>query len=314
VAKQQLSELRRPVSGKGKISEKDVLAFRVECRQFLLAIVKKLLEKCPLKYAIVQNMIWLNPSVITASPSKAKNTLESCLQVLVNDGCVRRSQCDVVLREFQLLLDTVVEESGCHPVSSFNKESDRLDSLYHSLLGGSPQYANLWPVVRFLLTLSNGQASLERGFSVNKELIVENQKEKSLIARRLVCDHIKEVGGVCKVEINKKMLQYAANARHEYRAHLEEEAAKRRDSQCALKRKAVEEQIVDLKIKRKRVEQDITSMIEEADRHAEKAERSQDLTSISKSNALRRSAKEKRSHLKELEAELADKAQELRTQ
>ena len=41
-----------------------------------------------------------------------------------------------------------------------------------------------------LLLLSHGQATVERGFSVNKEMIVENQQEQSLVARRVIKDHI----------------------------------------------------------------------------------------------------------------------------
>jgi len=41
-----------------------------------------------------------------------------------------------------------------------------------------------WSVCELALLLSHGQASIERGFSVNKELVVENQSEQTLAARR----------------------------------------------------------------------------------------------------------------------------------
>jgi len=46
------------------------------------------------------------------------------------------------------------------------------------------------------LLLSHGQASVERGFSVNKELVVENQSEQTLAARRIIKDHIIHVNVV----------------------------------------------------------------------------------------------------------------------
>ena len=37
-----------------------------------------------------------------------------------------------------------------------------------------------------LLLLSHGQASVERGFSVNKEVMVQNLAEQSLISQRII--------------------------------------------------------------------------------------------------------------------------------
>ena len=55
-------------------------------------------------------------------------------------------------------------------------------------------YQKLFKVVQLLLVLSHGQASVERGFSVNKELEVENLANQSLVAQHLVCDHINAIG------------------------------------------------------------------------------------------------------------------------
>jgi len=59
-----------------------------------------------------------------------------------------------------------------------------------------------WPVVKMLLVLSQGQAMVERGFLINKEVIVENQHVESLVARfRIIKDHIQVVKGVANVDI-----------------------------------------------------------------------------------------------------------------
>ena len=49
---------------------------------------------------------------------------------------------------------------------------------------------NKFDIVKFVLILSLGQSSVERGFSINKNLLVENLQESSLIAQRLVLDHM----------------------------------------------------------------------------------------------------------------------------
>jgi len=66
------------------------------------------------------------------------------------------------------------------------------------------------------LLLSHGQASVERGFSVNKELVVENQSEQTLAARRIIKNHIIHVNGVTNVEITRNMVAAARNARARY--------------------------------------------------------------------------------------------------
>ena len=50
--------------------------------------------------------------------------------------------------------------------------------------------------VKKLLILSHGNATMERGFSINKECLVVNQMETSLVAQRLVYETVMEVGGI----------------------------------------------------------------------------------------------------------------------
>ena len=83
------------------------------------------------------------------------------------------------------------------------------------------------------MKLSHRQASVETGFSVNKELVVENQSEQTLAARRIIKDHIIHVNGVTNVEITHNMVVVAAwNASARYANYLaqqkeEHEAEKR---------------------------------------------------------------------------------------
>ena len=72
----------------------------------------------------------------------------------------------------------------------------------------------LWTVIKQLLLLSHGQATVERGFFVNKEIEVENMAGSTSAAKRMVCDHIQSVGGIKNIDVsNKKLLLYCASAR-----------------------------------------------------------------------------------------------------
>ena len=54
----------------------------------------------------------------------------------------------------------------------------------------SVRFNKLVDIVKFVLILSHGQPSVKWGFSANKNLLVENLQESSLIAQHLVLDHI----------------------------------------------------------------------------------------------------------------------------
>ena len=48
---------------------------------------------------------------------------------------------------------------------------ERLDKFFSKLLENKEEYEQLWTTMKVLLTLSHGQAAVERGFSVNKEVL-----------------------------------------------------------------------------------------------------------------------------------------------
>ena len=53
----------------------------------------------------------------------------------------------------------------------------------------------------------HGNAQLESGFSINKDILVENLHESSTFAQCQVYDGIVHVGGVRNVEITKSMVR-----------------------------------------------------------------------------------------------------------
>ena len=57
-------------------------------------------------------------------------------------------------------------------------------------IGASPKFSELWKLFKILLILSHGQAQVEHGFSVNKNLLVENQHTTTLTAQRIIHDHM----------------------------------------------------------------------------------------------------------------------------
>ena len=54
------------------------------------------------------------------------------------------------------------------------------------LLNNQEEYKELWVTLKILLTLSHGQAAVEKGFSVSKELLAPILREMSFRVLRLI--------------------------------------------------------------------------------------------------------------------------------
>ena len=122
------------------------------------------------------------------------------------------------------------------------------------------RYQKLLPVIRVLLVLSHGQASVERGFSVNKKLEVENLKEQSLVGQRVICDYVSQCGGVTEVPITKELIKSVASARSRYQSHLEVQRQQQKTQSSLLKRKASLDELEELKAKRQCLQKDIDDL------------------------------------------------------
>ena len=56
---------------------------------------------------------------------------------------------------------------------------------------GSKRFMNLSKIVRLVLNMLNGNSSLERGFSINENVLWDNMQAESLISKRIIINHMK---------------------------------------------------------------------------------------------------------------------------
>ena len=59
----------------------------------------------------------------------------------------------------------------------FDEKKYHLDSFFVDMMHGNARYRKCWTIFKTVFSLSHGQADVERGFSVNKELLVENLQQ-----------------------------------------------------------------------------------------------------------------------------------------
>ncbi|KAL3063671.1 hypothetical protein OYC64_000077 [Pagothenia borchgrevinki] len=293
--------------------ELTVLEFRRDCMQGLSNIVRKVQEKSPLKYPTVRQMACLDPSVMYRDPDRCKRQIKCLVQRFLQDKQLTGgvSAGDVILQQFDAFLSL---ESRSEEFLSFQPMQKRLDIFLRDFLGKT--YPELWAFCQKLLILSHGQASVERGFSVNKEVEACNMQQDTFVAQRLVCDYVTLHGGVTKVPLTRQLLNSVSSARSRYRIHLDQERRKKESEAQGRKRKAEEDHLEELKRRKKSILEVSEGLARDADRFAEEAEGkagSKMAMLISKSNLLLRGFKEKLAELEIIEKEIVAKGAELRT-
>ena len=184
------------------------------------------------------------------------------LEKLVEYKQVTSHVADKAEKEYKKFLYTVVKENKAFFLE-FDKSKDMLEEFFMRYLSDTVRFNNFMLIVKMVLTLSHGQADVERGFSLNDKLLVENIQEQSLISQRIVKDHmlpsgykphnipisrglIKSVDNSCslyKIVLKEKREQSKKNEKNEKLDNLNEER-----SQLNHKKTSLEEVIKEYKL------------------------------------------------------------------
>lgn len=192
-------------------SELQILQFRTECITFLSSLTAKLVGKCPLKYPLVRHLTCLNPQEIVKSSTEPAENFGRILNTLLNGKWLSAEQCDELLSLFKSFSTEMKEHAAAF--TTFEPEKERLDKFLGNYMG-ERKYRSLWELVKMLLTISHGQASVERGYSVNKELLIENMQEKTLVALRKVHDAVSStLTDISELSLTPKLKQNLKAAR-----------------------------------------------------------------------------------------------------
>ncbi|XP_043473844.1 uncharacterized protein LOC122505991 [Leptopilina heterotoma] len=232
-------------------SDKEKLIFKNDCRTFLKCLCKKLIEKSPLKYELCKGISCCDPSVIVnCSSSTVSRRLDSSLSCFAKGNWLSLKECDKIKKEFVTLAAKRNVRDSCKDY----KRSERLDTFWMTILNFNDSSLEIKKFLKLVLLLSHGNAFVERGFSVNKEMVIENQKKSSLIALRQVYDGIVAEGGLTNVSITSKMIDRVQFSRRDYMDALKKEKKQTaNDREEDLKKKSLSEKLKDLQEKKRSI-------------------------------------------------------------
>ena len=194
------------------------IGFTVDCRKFLKAIVSKIVERAPIKYKFVKSVSALSPTLLNSSPALCRTRMDALLTVLIESNRISTTDADKVKLQFDAFCSNA---NIIRSIGSFKREETRLDDFYAGLLVDNDDFVELWSVVKQVLIMSHGNATVEGGFSVNGDMLIENQKEESLVAQRVVYDAVRYAGGPLKVELTPNLMKSVAGSSRRYRLALE---------------------------------------------------------------------------------------------
>ena len=88
--------------------------------------------------------------------------VKRCLRAFEDASLLSLEACEKVATQYKQF----AQESATNPAfHSFDPASVRLDELLAEVIAPGKEWEQLWQWVRMVLLLSNGQASVERGFT-----------------------------------------------------------------------------------------------------------------------------------------------------
>ena len=132
---------------KKKMSERQIYEYQNEYQVFLQSLTVKLLERCPLQYPVVRNIVCLDPKYMAAHPDQAMD-MRQLLENLMNLKQRSADDCDTILRHYK----TFIGEVGRHAreaFSAFNNIQDKLDTFLFTHLGKKPSLRNCGLLLSF---------------------------------------------------------------------------------------------------------------------------------------------------------------------
>ena len=95
---------------------------------------------------------------------------------------------DKALLQFTSIVQTCLRTES-EKMQAFKRNKHRLHDFFFKELTGVSMHKELCMVLQVVFVISHGQASIERGFSLNKNL-ADNMEEVSIQSHRLIKDYL----------------------------------------------------------------------------------------------------------------------------
>ncbi|XP_066936367.1 uncharacterized protein [Clytia hemisphaerica] len=222
---------------------------------------------------------------------------------------------DEALKEYTEFIEEI-RSSHLNDLLLFDRTKMRLDHFYFNVLGAAVEKCKSFSfVLKVVLTLSHGQAAVERGFSVGKASMRINISDESIVAKKIVKDYLLSN----KIDISNysppsKLVLSCKSAHTRYKASLQEKADSEAKDALKEKRELLQKEIDELVAKESKIKKtcqsldsDFVNLVSEAEKRPNEM-----VSLITKANALKRRQNELNEDLDDLHMQIKAKRQKLK--
>jgi len=178
-------------------------------------IVGKLKERYPLDSTVVRNAVVFNPTtIVNCRELSLVKKLKSLLQHLMLLKLIPARIANTIITQYSSMRDV----AGTLDVTTL----PALDEFYFDIVK-VPKFKELSSLLKIILSLSHGQADVERGFSLNSGVLLDNIADKSIVSKRLIKDYrLSSNKKQHTVDIGKELRSSYAKARSRYHDYLDQ--------------------------------------------------------------------------------------------
>ena len=160
------------------LTDQVLIHFKTDVKHFYKALVGKLVERSSLTYELVNKLDSLNPHTIAnRSLSTLGKKFEGVLMYLNDAKLMTVDRCDDGKREYKLFVEKTKQDYHEEP-KDFDVKTDRLDDFFKNACP-SNDFPMMWNILEIVFILSCGNAEVERGFSVNKDILKDNMSRET---------------------------------------------------------------------------------------------------------------------------------------
>ena len=194
--------------------------------------------------------------------TKNEGRLNLVLKVLVAHDAMSGEEADRAKEAYLSLANSSAAKAEAEKYTN----GERLDDLWLNKILKVDSSAELIKMVRNILVLSHGQATVESGFSINDATIVENQLEKTLIAYRRVYDHVLRLKvPVHELAISSGMMNAVKCSRSRYHSSLQKEkdVKSQRENEQEKERKRLREELIEKQEQQKKLRRESEALEKE---------------------------------------------------
>ena len=289
------------------VEDKSVFNFNMECKEFVTVIIQKMIERSPVGKPIAKYVSIFDPvRLVDGSKEFLEKNMKLLLQEIVNRKIVPTHEADQALIEFGDFLGIVKRRKMLDILKDFKRVDDRLDELFFDKLnvGAFPALAK---ICKLIFCISHGQASVERGFSVNRYVSQHNMNEDTFVARRMIIDHLYSLNvKPAFFDITPDLVLAVDKARKNYDAYLKQVQGNKKAKDIEPAARSLEQNIKEKEKERIVMKRSADELQLKFDKVFEKAVEKSDMDLVAKSASLKRQIDEIKGNIDKVDESLKE--------